>query len=132
MADDLQAALLRGHQREGLDTEGGHDLAGDPVDDVLHADGFGEHGGQVQQVVELPCSAWRGRRRGELRIRGVLGRGCGGRSDTDADAGGIRMELEGQPPIRRAPGGEGRGPAAEHRGSVTVFEDRVIQPGQRL
>ena len=52
VADDPQPALLRGHQGEGLGAEGGHDLVGDLVDHVPHADGLGERGGQVHQVVE--------------------------------------------------------------------------------
>ncbi|GAA3309958.1 hypothetical protein GCM10020295_75800 [Streptomyces cinereospinus] len=60
MAGDPQPAGLGDGQDQSLGAEGGHDLVGDEVHDVLDADDLGERGGQVRELVQ-PAGPGRGR-----------------------------------------------------------------------
>ncbi len=129
LPDDLQVAVLGDHHHHALRTQRGHQLVGGLLDHVRHADGLGQGRGQVHQVVQHRGPAGpRGRHRpGRERVR-VLAAG----EDADAQPGGVRVQLEGQPRVRRAQHREGLRSAADQRRPVAVLHVRHVHPGQRL
>lgn len=129
LPDDPQVAFLRDHHHHALRAQCGHQLVGGLLDHVRHADGLGQGGGQVHQVVQHRGAAGPGglhrRGRGRVRVRAAGG-------DADAQPRGVRVQLEGQPRLRRAQHREGLWSAADQRGPVAVLHVGHVHPGQRL
>ncbi len=129
VADGAQPARLRRVHQHALGAEGRHDLVGHEIDDIARPHSLGERRRQMQYVVDLPGLygdrlVLRGRRRRTvLPVRG---------EDPHAQAPAVRVQAEGQPPVRRPVRDEGHRPAADHRGAVAVLEDGVAQPRQDL
>ncbi len=136
VADRAQPVTFDHGQDEALRAESGHDVIGGALGDVFRAQGVGERPSQTHQVVQGARPRGQGAERpGWFTPRwfGAVRRtGPGGRRDADADAGGVRVELEVQPVVRGAQGGETGGLAADDRRPVVIFEYRVVQPWQHL
>ncbi len=139
VAGDPQAAGVGGGQHQAVGAERGQDHVADEVDDVPDGDGLRQGGREVHQLVQPACLdpfGGEGRRdaRGGGRRRCAAVAAVRGRSPRDAyaDAAGVGIEVEAQPGLRGAQGGEGDRVAADDGGAVVVLDDGVVQPGQGL